>query len=204
MKRLTFPLSDYDVRGSNPAGCEIEVMTVGRFNAQSLSLSFLHGLYILRILMRAARILSILCGCTSWSDLSCSPKPSCTSLMHLLALSPKTDFPRCFVRWCITVLRLKNLIMFFFVSEGKSVWWYWISSLSFYTIKFSHIQSTLVISNSKGLSEILRDIRSSTYQVCRIEEKIIWLITFNKLIGNWTFEVRDILKILWKRGEIAP
>ena len=37
----------------------------------------------------------------------------------------------------------------------------------------SFIQSTLVISNSKGLSEILRDIRSSTYQVCRIEEKII-------------------------------
>ena len=66
------------------------------------------------------------------------------------------------------------------------------------------VQSTLVISNSKGLFEILRDIRSSTYQVCRIEEKIIWLTTFNKLIGNWTFEVRDILKILWKRGEIAP
>ena len=37
----------------------------------------------------------------------------------------------------------------------------------------TNIQSTLVISNSKGLSEILRDIRSSTYQVCRIEEKII-------------------------------
>ena len=33
------------------------------------------------------------------------------------------------------------------------------------------IQSTRVISNSKGLSEILRDIRSSTYQICRIEEK---------------------------------
>ena len=33
------------------------------------------------------------------------------------------------------------------------------------------IQSTLVISNSKGLSEILRDIHSSTYQVCRIEKK---------------------------------
>ena len=31
------------------------------------------------------------------------------------------------------------------------------------------IQSTLVISNSKGLSEILRDIRTSTYQICRIE-----------------------------------
>ena len=68
----------------------------------------------------------------------------------------------------------------------------------------TYVQSTLVISNSKGLSEILQDIRSSTYQVCRIEEKIIWLTTFNKLIGNWTFEVRDILKILWKRGEIAP
>ena len=39
--------------------------------------------------------------------------------------------------------------------------------------KVFYIQSTLVISNSKGLSEILRDIRSSTYQVCRIEEKII-------------------------------
>ena len=33
------------------------------------------------------------------------------------------------------------------------------------------IQSTLVISNTKGLSEMLRDIRTSTYQICRIEEK---------------------------------
>ena len=66
------------------------------------------------------------------------------------------------------------------------------------------IQSTLVISNSKGLSEILRDIRSSTYQVCRIEEKLIRLTTFNKYTCNWTLQVRDILKILWKRGEIAP
>ena len=31
--------------------------------------------------------------------------------------------------------------------------------------------STLVISKSKGLSEILLDIRTSTYQICRIEEK---------------------------------
>ena len=42
-----------------------------------------------------------------------------------------------------------------------------------YVVSQRLIQSTLVISNSKGLSEILRDIRSSTYQVCRIEEKII-------------------------------
>ena len=66
------------------------------------------------------------------------------------------------------------------------------------------IQSTLVISNSKGLSEILRDIRTSTYQICRTEEKLIRLTTFNKYMCNLTPEVRDILKILWKRGEIAP
>ena len=36
---------------------------------------------------------------------------------------------------------------------------------------FFQIQSTPVISKSKGLSEILRDIRISTYQICRIEEK---------------------------------
>ena len=66
----------------------------------------------------------------------------------------------------------------------------------------STIQSTLIISNSKGLSEILRDIRTSTYQICRIEKKIIRTPTFNKYICYWTLEVRDILKILWKRGEI--
>ena len=32
------------------------------------------------------------------------------------------------------------------------------------------IQSTPVISKSKGLSGILRDIRSSTYQICGIDE----------------------------------
>ena len=31
-------------------------------------------------------------------------------------------------------------------------------------------QSALVISNSKGLSEIHRDIRTSTYQISRIEK----------------------------------
>ena len=66
------------------------------------------------------------------------------------------------------------------------------------------VQSILVISNSKGLSEILRDIRTSMYQICRIEEKLIRLTTFNKYMCNWTLEVRYILKILWKRGEIAP
>ena len=48
------------------------------------------------------------------------------------------------------------------------------------------VQSTLFMSNSKGLSEILRDIHTSTYQICRIEEKLIRLTTFNKYMCNWT------------------
>ena len=63
-------------------------------------------------------------------------------------------------------------------------------------VSITYIQSILVISNSKGLSEILRDIRTSTYQICRIEEKLIRLTTFNKHMCNLTPEVRDILKIL--------
>ena len=37
----------------------------------------------------------------------------------------------------------------------------------------SYIQSTLVISKSKGPSKTVRDIRTSTYQICSIEEKTI-------------------------------
>ena len=33
------------------------------------------------------------------------------------------------------------------------------------------VQSTLVISKSKGLYETLRDIRTSTYQICGTKEK---------------------------------
>ena len=73
-----------------------------------------------------------------------------------------------------------------------------------FALEKSHIQSTHVISNSKGLSKILRDIRTSTYQICRLEKKINRTTAFNKCICNWTLEVRDILKILWKKGEIAP
>ena len=75
-----------------------------------------------------------------------------------------------------------------------------------FLIESMHLCFQIVISNSKGLSEILRDIRNSTYQICRIEEKIIRTTTFNKYMCtfNWTLEVRDLLKILLKRGEIAP
>ena len=78
---------------------------------------------------------------------------------------------------------MKNIIFYLFFFFGEEI--------------FS-IQSTLVISNSKGLSEILRDIRTSTYQICRIEEKLIRLPTFNKYMCNLTPEIRDILKVLWK------
>ena len=69
----------------------------------------------------------------------------------------------------------------------------WVSSL---------IQLIFVISKSKGLSEILWDIHTSTYQICRIEKKINRTTTFHKWIFNLTPEDKDILKILWKR-EIA-
>ena len=61
------------------------------------------------------------------------------------------------------------------------------------------IQSTLVISNSKGLSEILRDIRPSTYQICRIDEKLIRLTTFNKIICVIGLLKLGIENILGKR-----
>ena len=42
------------------------------------------------------------------------------------------------------------------------------------------IQSSLVISKSKGPSETLRDIRTSTYQMYRIEENTNRTNKFNK------------------------
>ena len=73
-----------------------------------------------------------------------------------------------------------------------------------FACSFIYLQSTVVISNSTGLSDKLRDIRTSTYQNCRMEEKVIRLTTYNKYMCNRALEVRDILKILWKRGDIAP
>ena len=39
-----------------------------------------------------------------------------------------------------------------------------------FLLEIKKVQSTLVISNSKGLTEILRDIRTSTYQSWESEE----------------------------------
>ena len=47
-------------------------------------------------------------------------------------------------------------------------------------LKKSKIQSTLIISKSKGLSETLRDIRTSTYQMCRTEENTNRTTKFHK------------------------
>ena len=87
----------------------------------------------------------------------------------------------------------------------------WVSSgtcssatFHFAPLQKAKLQSIPVISKSKVPSEILRDVRSSTYQICRIEEKINRTTTFHKWVYKLTPEVRYILKILWKRGEIAP
>ena len=70
--------------------------------------------------------------------------------------------------------------------------------------KLMILQPTLGISNSKGVFKMLRDIRTSTYQICRLEEKTNRKTAFNKCICNWTLEIKDMLKMLWKTGEIAP
>ena len=80
----------------------------------------------------------------------------------------------------------------------------------FNTAPSIQLQSTLVISNSNGLSEILRDIRTSTYQICRIEEKIIRTTTFDKYMCIWTVEVKRYIENIVKKrrncslGAISP
>ena len=46
---------------------------------------------------------------------------------------------------------------------------------------------------------VLRHIRFAD-----LRKNINRTTAFNNSICNWTFEVRDMLKILWKREEIAP
>ena len=59
--------------------------------------------------------------------------------------------------------------------------------------------SRFLLTKTNGLSEILPDIRTSTYQICRIEKKINRKITFYKLLCNLTPETRDLLKMLCRR-----
>ena len=58
-----------------------------------------------------------------------------------------------------------------------------LSKLLYEQLKIDNIfklQSTLVISKSKGPSQTLRDIRTSTYQMCRIEENTDRTTKFHK------------------------
>ena len=63
------------------------------------------------------------------------------------------------------------------------------------------IQSTPVISKSKGPSETLRDIRTSTYQMCRIEENTNRTTKFHKWTCNLTTLVRNICWKYCGKGE---
>ena len=56
----------------------------------------------------------------------------------------------------------------------------------------TEILSTFVISNSKGLTEILRDIRTSTYQSLESEENNKLNNHIYKCMCNLTPEVRNI------------
>ena len=60
-----------------------------------------------------------------------------------------------------------------------------ISISSLFWLKGVDIQSALVISNSKGLSEIHRDTRTSTYQISKIEKKNL-TTKYPKFIGHLT------------------
>ena len=54
------------------------------------------------------------------------------------------------------------------------------------------MQSTLVISKSKRPAEKLRDIRTATYQMCRIEENTNRTTKFHKYTRNLTHLFRNI------------
>ena len=66
-------------------------------------------------------------------------------------------------------------------------------------LKLFQKQSTLVISKSKGPSETLRDIHTSTYQICRIAENTNETTTFYKC--NLTPLVRNIYRKYCGKGE---
>ena len=64
-------------------------------------------------------------------------------------------------------------------------------------------QSAFIISKSMGLSEIFEISVSRHIRFAELRIKINRTTTFHKCICNLTPEVRDVLKILWKRGEIV-
>ena len=69
------------------------------------------------------------------------------------------------------------------------------------SIIYSRLSLSRIPRNSLKYFEIsvLRYIKFA-----ELRKKLIRLTTLNKYMCNWTLEVRDILKTLWKRGGIAP
>ena len=107
----------------------------------------------------------------------------------------------CAVSWCCISVKFHEHI-----SNGvQAIKWTWVYDRNHYLLRRFKQYSRLSLSRTPRDSlkyfeiSVVRHIRFA-----ELRKKKIWLTTFNKLIGNWTFEVRDILKILWKRGEIAP
>ena len=63
-----------------------------------------------------------------------------------------------------------------------------------------YTQSTLVISKSKGPTKTLRDISTSTYQICSIEEKTIRTTKFHKCLYNVTSLVEIYIENIVDKG----
>ena len=83
---------------------------------------------------------------------------------------------------CEKAMNLKSAMKMLWISEHIVI------------INVLYIQLNLIISKSKGLSEILRDIRTSTYQICRIKKKKLEQPHFTNKYVIWLLK----LEIYWK------
>ena len=84
-----------------------------------------------------------------------------------------------------------NIYVLFLLGAGKIYKHFIIAEIYSTDVQVDKLQSTLVISKSKGPSETLRDIRTSTYQMCRIEENTKRATKFHK----WTCNLTPLLEI---------
>ena len=80
--------------------------------------------------------------------------------------------------------------------NGKKIKQFWI-----YSNYSKKLQSTLVISKSKGPSKTLRDIRTSTDQICSSVEKTIRTTKFHNWLCNLTPLFRNIYWKYCGKGE---
>ena len=62
------------------------------------------------------------------------------------------------------------------------------------------LQSTLVISKSKGPSKTLRDIRTLTYQICSIEGKQFEQPNFTNDYVNWLLLLEIYIENIVEKG----